>query len=187
MPVKFVLFALILILGFGFIFSTKTQVGDKSQTPEIFSTPVPQQSDVISPDGTMKLIMTKKQEDNGIFYSFSVSDKSNKKTEVFSKVAALGEIMALHHNSWSPNNKYFMIEDKQGSFTDYLVFKANGESFPTGEKYLNATVLFNGKVKNYNLKSMTGWDDPVLISVRTVNGPHFWFDLTTQSFIQLAR
>lgn len=146
------------------------------------------QSSVNSPDGTIKLIMSVKKNQNGAsVYSFSTKDESGNVVPIFKKTATFGESMTIPPNTWSPNNKYLFIKDTNGYKIDYLVFKANGEPFTTGESFINATALFDQKVKNYNLKSMTGWDDPVLISVRTVDGPHFWFDLTTQSFIQLAR
>lgn len=166
----------------------------RSGSSRSFETSIPKASNVSqsrqvdSPDGSMMLIMKRDKDSNGAsVYSFTVKDGSGRELPIFEKTVKFGETMDLPQNSWSPNNKYLFIKDNNGYKTDYLVFKADGGSFPAGEKYLNATALFDQKVKNYNLKSMTGWDDPVLISVRTVDGPHFWFDLTTQSFIQLVK
>lgn len=187
MAIKIVVFAVLGIIISGLIFSNKSQKKNELVVPQE-AAQLPQTSEVRSLEGTLKLLMIKKDNENGnTLHSFLVSDESGKTTSIFEKTVGRGEIMSLHHNSWSPNNKYVIIEDKRGSLTDYLVFKTNGEPFTNGQKYLNATALFNEKVKNYNLKAITGWDDPVLMSVLTVKGPKFWFDVTTQSFIQLAR
>lgn len=152
------------------------------------ATPITQSSEVRSLEGDNKLNMTTRLNTNGTTqYKFLVTDSSGKTTQLFTKTVAKGEEMVIAHNSWSPNNKYVFIEDRRGSVIDYLLFKANGELFTNNQSYLNVTALFNEKVKNYNLKAVTGWDDPVLMHVQTYNGPPFWFDLITQSFIQLAR
>lgn len=189
MTLKVILFAVLGIAAFGFLISYKPSLDYKSNaliSPQ--ASAVPETSEVRSLEGTLKLVMTRKENsDETATYSFTTSDASNKKTLIFGKTVGKGEMMLPAHNSWSPNDKYVFIEDIKGSLVDYLLFKANGESFASGEKYLNVTALFNQKVKNYNLKAITGWDDPVLMHVITVNGPLFWFDVTTQSFIQLAR
>lgn len=188
MVIKKILIILLFLIGVSFLIG-KYEAGSKKalETP----IPSPQTSEsttsVPSADGIMNLKMTKNILNGSVVYSFIALDNTGKKSFLYQKKATLGESMALPANSWSPNDKYLFIDDKNGYLTDYLVFKANGEPFANGAQYLNATLLFNQKVKNYNLKTMTGWDDPVLISVRTVDGPHFWFDITNQSFIQLVR
>lgn len=186
MAIKVVVFAVLGILISGLLFSNKPKQANNLVSPQEASSPA--LSEVRSLEGTLRLIMKEnKNEDRTTTYTFTVSDALGKTTEIFSKTVGTGEVMSLHHNSWSPNNKYLLIEDKKGTLIDYLVFKTSGEPFENGQKYLNATALFNQKVKNYNLKAMTGWADPLLVSVLTVKGPPFWFDVTTQSFIQLVR
>lgn len=187
MAIKIVIFAILGILISGLLFSNKSQKKNEPVVPQE-AVQLQQTSEVGSIEGTMKLVMAKKENnDKTVLYSFAISDQSRKTTPIFSKTVGTGETFALPQNSWSPNSKYVFLEDRLGSMVDYLVFKTNGEPFTDGQKYLNATSLFNQKVKNYNLKSITGWDDPVLMHVLTFKGPPFWFDLTTQSFIQLVR
>lgn len=187
MAIKIVVFAVLGIIISGLLFSNKPQQKNELVVPQEAAA-LPQTSEVRSLEGTLKLLMTKKDSENGnTVYSFLVSDESGKTTPIFEKTVGRGETLTLPQNSWSPNNKYVFIENKRGSLINYLLFKSNSESFANGEKYLNVTNLFNLKVKNYNLKAITGWDDPVLMSVLTVKGPKFWFDVTTQSFIQLVR
>lgn len=150
--------------------------------------PIAQNSEVRSLNGDNKLNMTTKLNADGTTqYIFLVTVPQGKTTQLFTKTVGKGEEMVPAHNSWSPNNKYVFIEDRRGSIIDYLLFKASGELFTNNQSYLNVTALFSEKVKNYNLKGVTGWDDPVLMHVQTEGGPPFWFDLTTQSFIQLVR
>jgi len=165
------------------------QAGSKKQeTPLASASPIVQNSEVRSSEGDKKLKMSAKENlDGTISYSFSVPDSLGKSQLIFAKTVGKGASMALPQNSWSPNSKYFFIEDREAGGVDYLVFKVNGEPFLSGEKYLNVTFLFAEKVKNYNLKAITGWDDPVLVHVLTVKGPPFWFEITSQSFIQLVR
>lgn len=187
MTIKVVVFAVLGIFAFGLLVTSKPPSGKDLVAPQEAAL-LPETSEVRSLEGTFKLLMTKKENEAGsTTYSFLVSDLSGKTTEIFEKIVGKGEAMNLPQNSWSPNNKYVFIEDRKGSLTEYLVFKTSGEPFENGQKYLNATALFNQKVKNYNLKAMTGWADPLLVSVLTVKGPPFWFDVTTQSFIQLVR
>lgn len=188
MVVKNILIILAFLAVIAMLFGYRANFSKSVEIPLPSATPVPKQSFVTSSNGDMRLIMiAKPSSSSATLYSFSIADQSGKTSVFFSKMGVRGESMSLPQNSWSPSGKYIFIEDKNGYLTDYLVFKANGESFSTGEKYLNATTLFNQKVKNYNLKTITGWDDPVLMSVRTVDGPHFWFDVTSRSFIQLVR
>lgn len=158
-----------------------------SQIPVVTPTPV-LSSRVPSADGLKNLVMKYKNLENGsIVYSFYAIDKNGRNSLlIYSKAVAKGS-MALPANSWSPGNKFLFIEDREPGSLDYLVFKSNGESFTSGEKYLDVTKLFTAKVKNFTLKSVTGWDDPVLMSVRASDGTHFWFAIETQNFIQLVR
>lgn len=187
MAIKIVVFAVLGVIISGILFSNKPQQRNELVLPQE-AAQLPQTSEVRSLEGTLKLLMTKEDNENGnTVYSFLISDESGKTTPIFEKTVGRGEVMSLPQNSWSPNNKYVFIEDKKGFLVNYLLFKSNAESFANGGKYLNVTNLFNLKVKNYNLKAITGWDDPVLMSIFTVKGPKFWFDVTTQSFIQLVR
>ena len=172
----------ILIIGF------QKNASKSLEAPSPTSTPIVQNSEVRSLEGDNKLNMTTNINANGtVQYNFSVTDSSGKIMQLFTKTVGKGEEMIPAHNSWSPNNKYVFIENRKGSAVDYLLFKTSGEPFVNSQSYLNVTALFNEKVKNYELKAITGWDDPVLMHVLTYNGPPFWFDLTTQSFIQLVR
>lgn len=184
---KYIILLFVSILGF-VILGRGVNLSKTSVQQVVSPTPSPyQSSEVLSPDGSKKVTLKSYTLNNGLtVYSVYTSDKNGlNKSPIFSKTLSRGSI-ALPANSWSPDNKYLFIEDREG-IDNYLVFKSSGLAFGDGEKYLNATLLFNTKVKNFMLKAITGWDDPVLMSVRTTDGTHFWFAVETQNFIQLVR
>lgn len=156
--------------------------------------PIPTQSpiasaEVISFDGSSKLVMKAIPADNNLTnYSFTIVDKSGKNSVLlFSKSVSGGETMSIPQNSWSPGNKYLFLNDRINGAVDYLLLKTNGDLFPNNQKFLNVTSLFKSKTNGVTLKEVTGWDDPVLMHVTTINNHPFWFDVESQSFIQLVR
>ncbi len=176
------------------IFSFVYQKNLTKPAKEVVNTPVPssspspnRQTTVNSADGTMTVIMKYVLNLNGSsIYSFYIQDNSKKTQKlIFSKTKTAGS-MSLPANSWSPDNKTIFIQDSEGGVDSFLVLKASGEEFSTG-KYLDVVTLYNKSKNAYNFRDLTGWDDPVLLHVRTVGGPNFWFDITSQSFLQLAR
>ncbi len=181
---------LFLVLAAGFVvFGGGFNLSKNSVSPVPMPTASPSQNiEVFSPDGSKKLTLkTQTRNDGSVIYSVFASDTNGRNSSlIFSKTISKGSIN-LPANSWSPDNKYLFIKDSEGGDVDYLVFRADGKPFTEAQKYLDATSLFKSKVKNFTLKSITGWDDPVLMSVRTTDNTHFWFAVETQSFIQLVR
>ena len=99
--------------------------------------------------------------------------------------------MSISPNSWSPDKKYvFLQENRSGSIYDVLVFKTSGEPFLVTEQYVSVAPLFTNRKTEYYLTDVTGWDSPTLLHMVTAvdaskKGPPYWFDVTSQSFIQL--
>lgn len=142
---------------------------------------------VHSPDGKLNLIMEKTMKENGeTDYSFFISDipETNKRL-VFNKTLAKGE-MSVPKNTWSPDNNYFFLKENDDLTTTFLVFKASGEKFSGEQQYLDVFSLFAQRKIQYDFKEVTGWDSETLLHV-TTNGPNFWFEVPSKSFIQLAR
>lgn len=157
-------------------------------------TPTPAQNrEVHSADGKMSLAMTGEgKKDGPKKYSFFVSEVlgKNKKT-LFEQTVEATASMMLSPNSWSPDNKYLFIQQKQGSIIDSFVFKASGEPFANEVQYLDVRALFEGHKTKYTFKDATGWDDPVLLHVTTMldantKGPSYWFEVPSKAFLQLA-
>ena len=143
-----------------------------------------QSYEVHSPDGEMNLIMRATANNSEITYTFSVEDKDKKgKKTIFTKSLSQEFSMSLPPNSWSPDNKYvFIKQTSPQSFSDYFVFKADGEPFAGGEEYISVVPAFNSKVTNYTLSEVTGWDSPSLLHIFTDNGnneqgPSYWFGI----------
>ncbi len=186
----FVLVFIGVFLLFPFQKSKNTAQNTLLNKPEV-SASQPQESEVYSSDGKVKLLMRVEEKNQVKTYSFFTIDTANKNRKtLFTKTVSSGGEMLLPHNSWSPDNKYlFLIENEEGSF-NVLVFKASGEVFQNGQQYLDLRALFKSKA-GYLINNATGWASPTLIYVMTISdkstkGPTFWFDLSSHTFIQLA-
>lgn len=155
-------------------------------------TPTTQNTDVHSPDGTMKVILRAKEENSMMTYSFFVDDILGKNEKfIFTKNVNPNIKMAVPLNSWSPDNKYlFLIENKNGTI-NALIFKASTESFANNQQYLDIESLFAQHKNKHYVTDVTGWASPTLLYVTTASlednkkGPTFWFDMDSKTFIQL--
>ena len=171
-------------------------LGKSSQVPKSLLLPSPtpalQVTNVDSPDGTEKLTMQTQKGEKSTTYIFYISNIQNQtKTLLFSRYLSDG-IMEIPLNTFSPDNKYVFLTQTTNGVSDYLVFKATGSPFSNGQNYLDVASLYAGRKINYLFDQVTGWDSPTLLHVYTnidqaMKGPAFWFDVESQSFIQLAR
>ncbi len=185
---------IIVLVGAAYLIYSSAKVGilqkslasKESPIVGLVQTPPPAVSagEVHSADGSMNLVMKKVVTGESAAYSFYVTGNSIQNLLIFSKTITNGE-MSIPGNSWSPDNKFLFIKGKEGTVSSYLVFKANGESFTDGNKYLDVAALYNDKKMDYVLKDVTGWDAPGLLHVFT-NGPSYWFELASKAFLQLA-
>lgn len=191
-------FSIKALLGFGVLFIAvllliQYQDGNMPQkiVPSVTPTPI-QDKEVHSADGKMNLVMVQDKKDGVKTYTFIASDLSgkNKKT-LFSKTVEASASMLLSPNSWSPNNKYVFLQEKEGESIKTFVFKASGEPFTNGLQYLDVRALFEEHKTKYTLKDATGWDAPELLHVTTMldantKGPSYWFEIPSKAFLQLA-
>lgn len=166
------------------------------------STPVPtvaktlefQASNYDSPNGaktlTLKKIINNKQE----AYTATVLDKeSNANFEIFTNLQSVYQGFVIPYNSWSPDNLYFFLKDVSSGFdSNYLVFNSSDKTFTDGAQSVDIKKYFDVNLADrYYLEDVTGWAAPYLLIVNTrdksgAEGPSFWFDLTSNSFIQLS-
>lgn len=192
-PLKIII--LLVVLAFGgvlLLVGYRKAVSLNQPNPALIKpiapTPAIQNSEVHSADGEMNLVMQKQeQKDGSVVYSFFTSDVSGKNKKIlFEKTVKTDVSITIPKNSWSPDNKYvFLRENKLNSF-DFLVFKASGENFSNGEKYIDIMPRFIDSKIKHEMQDVTGWDSPTLLHVVT-SGPSYWFDITTKAFLQLAR
>ncbi len=151
-----------------------------------------------SPDGKIFLTMkTEPAADAGTNYIFQVSPNATESgLLVFSKTEPVSTTLTIPFNTWSPDNKYFFIQEHDGTQTKSLVFKATGELFSENEPFLDVNTLFEGKKSGFILGEVTGWAAPTLLIVNTKSvdektgelqsGPSFWFEITRKSLTRLS-
>ncbi len=189
-----ILFFILVFIGVFLIFPfQKSKSTPPNNPPDKFevSASQPQESEVYSSDGKVKLVMQVEEKNQVKTYSFFTIDIANKNRKtLFTKTVSSGGEMLLPHNSWSPDNKYLFLIENEGDSFNVLVFKASGEIFSKGQQYLDLRALFKSKA-GYSISDATGWASPTVIYVITLSekslkGPTFWFDLSSQTFIQLA-
>lgn len=145
-----------------------------------------------SPDGNKTLTTKKQKMKDSVIYSFFVSDtNSTNQKLIFEKTENLSQSLIIPFNTWSPDNVYFFLKEEMKSINNYYVFYSSGKTFSNNNQYINIQELFTKKFSRYTIENVTGWATPnlLIINTRTENGdkgPSFWFDLPSQSFIQLA-
>lgn len=159
-------------------------------------------SSQISPDGMKKIIMRAAQNsDNTNTYNFSTADTdgANEKL-IFTKILNSSGSMSIPFNAWSPDDKYFFIQENDGnnkSRTDSVldksvfVFKATGATFAEGVAFLDATDSFAKANNGNNFAEATGWASETLIIINTTKqdgskGSSYWFEVPSKAVIQLS-
>ncbi len=160
-----------------------------------FAAPDPAQNifSQISPDGTKKVIMKVTQNNDGTkTYAFSVSDENGSNEQfIFAKTLDSASNMTIPFNTWSPDNKYFFIQENTGNNKNVYVFSATGAAFSETEAYFDATDLFKRKNTGNNFSEATGWASETLVIINTTKpdnskGPSYWFEVPSKAIIQLS-
>ncbi len=152
----------------------------------------------VSPDGKKTLQMDAlKNPENTTTYTFSVSDSATESGHVIlTTTVDANTTMSIPFNTWSPGNQYFFVQRHTGTITESLVYKANGESFPTkkGEEpqyFVDVNAVFAAKKLDVNLRETTGWAAPTLLIINTdkpdlTEGPSYWLDISSKSVTRLS-
>jgi len=155
--------------------------------------PIPLQTITMdSPDGTKTLTMTKRQTNDLVSYFFYTANKSDAiEKPIFNKTESLAQSLSIPFNTWSPDNVYFFLKEVTPSVNNYYVFYVSGDLFPNNAQYINVQELFTQKLPDFTTVDITGWAAPNLLLVNTKTKQEnrdvsFWFDITSQSFIQLS-
>lgn len=141
-----------------------------------------------SPDGTKTLTIEKR--DN--FYTiFVTSTSDSKKIQIFKKEKINSSQLEIPYNTWSPDNVYFFLKEKNAAIDNYLVFQSSGEQFSNNLSYLSIQEPFKVNAPNYIIEEVTGWAAPNLIIINTKQNDSaskvsFWYEVPSQAFIQLG-
>jgi hypothetical protein len=167
--------------------------GLSMQVPTVVIAPKITVSSQISPDGTKKVIMKVTQNFDGTStYDFLTANENDvNETKIFTKILDASSNMTIPFNTWSPDDKYFFIQENSGVNKSFFVFQATGAQFAGGETFLNATDLFAKANTGNNFNVATGWASESLIIINTTTkdnakGPSYWFEVPSTAIIQLS-
>ena len=183
----FFIFIITFITLFVFILSNnkKSQtITTSAATPPII-TPIQVETVSVmdSPEGSKTLTI-----DGSLFVS---SNPDGQKINIFKKEEIGALKLEIPYNTWSPDNVYIFLKLKTSPVDDYLVFQSSGDLFPNNLPYVSIQELFKINVPDYTIEDVTGWAAPNLLIVNTKANESdekvsFWFDVPSQSFIQLG-
>jgi len=154
------------------------------------ATPIPTiaTSFMDSPDGTKSLTL---EEQNGLQSLFVSSLPDGQRVEIYKKQILNLIKLEIPYNTWSPDNVYIFLKEKEPLIENYFVFQSSGTLFLNNLPFVSIQELFGKDVPNYVIEDVTGWAAPNLLIVNTKakdseQRVSFWFDVPSQSFIQLG-
>lgn len=147
----------------------------------------------ISPDGAKKVVMkVTENSDNTNTYDFSTADENSANEQhIFTKTLDSLSNMSIPFNAWSPDDKYFFIQENTGENKSIFAFKGTGEGFSDTEVYFDVTNLFKDRITENSFDEATGWASETLIIINTKKpdnskGPSYWFEIPSKAVIQLS-
>lgn len=147
----------------------------------------------VSSDGSKKLIMqTTTNTDNTKAYLFSVLDtNSSVEKIIYAQTVDNTSSFFLPFNAFSPDNKYFFIQQNKQDTKEYLAFQTSGAPFADGQLMFDISTIFTSKITTYTIDQVTGWASETLLVVNTTNtdgskGPSFWVEVPSKAVIQLS-
>lgn len=170
-------------------------IASSTPTPAPTGIPVPQTTIVsqISSDGEKKTILqTAYNNNNTKIFTLSTEDGSGENTRIiFTKILNSNSNIVIPYNAWSPDNKYFFIQEEAPENTSIKIFRAEGEPFDNEVSYLDGTEAFRLSDTGNIFKAATGWGGYSLIVFNTTTaeneqGPSFWFEVPSKAIIQLS-
>lgn len=147
-------------------------------------------SSQISPDGLFSLtIKTQKNSKNEKTVEIFVQDEEQQQdTLIFTYQTDSSTSIEIPFNTWSPDNKYFFIQENTINNQRYLVFKTSGELIGETE-FIDVASLYTQQEFSNSLTQITGWASNAYLVVLTTNGKtnaSYWFDVYSHKFIRLS-
>jgi hypothetical protein len=180
-----ILLVFVLVIIPSFLFLRDGYKREDSLAPTINSVSASQLTEVDSPDGKQTLIMKEHWNGNsGTTYALFISSKTEPgEKQIFSKTVGPSEKLLIPYNTWSPDYKYVFLKEDGVHGSSYSVIRDFQE--------VNINQLFAKKYNQYKITDVTGWAAPTLVIINTNKvdgtvGPSFWFDVSSDSFIQLS-
>ena len=163
----------------------------RPHTPLIAKAEPPGETTVGSPDGKMTLKMQENKGREGVTYIFWILAADGSTKEVFRKTLPPVSSLSIPFNTFSPDNKYFFLKQNDPGGASYFALSTSEIPITKDSPTLDIGSLFTAKYPNYKISDMTGWGGLTLIVINTDKaeggeGPSFWFDVSSGSFIQLS-
>lgn len=146
----------------------------------------------ISSDGTKRVILRTIQNNNETkAVTLLTEDSGGENTQIiFNMTLEKEKSIKIPYNTWSPDNKYFFIQENSSAGTEIKVFDAKGEPFASGENYLDLTGLFRERETVNSFSEATGWASENLIIVNAATKQNtkvsYWFGVPSKAIIQLS-
>jgi len=145
---------------------------------------------VASPDAKSTLTIITKDIGEGVVsqtFLVSVSDEDGEGVEVFSQDSQSDELVEVPFNTFSPDNKYILLRQKN----EYLVVRSDGVEIKGSGPYVKVAESFHKEYPDFVVTDVTGWGGTNLIIVNTNYpngdiGPSFWFDVSSLTFTRLT-
>lgn len=187
------LISVVAAVSFFFVIQRNNRGLPVVQTTSPLSIPAPERStSQISPDGEKNVVMKITGNGDGTqTYSFFTADVSGANEKyIFSQTLGEGENMTTPYNTWSPDDKYFFIEENSKSGKKIFVFKGSGEVFSETEGYFEVTGIFKKQNTGNDFEEATGWASETLIIINSKkedgSRASYWFEVPSKAIIPLS-
>jgi hypothetical protein len=160
-------------------------VTEPSSSPEIVLTGQ-------SSDGDIALTLTQQPATGAITWILAAAKTTETAKTIWWLTLPADAQISIPLNAVSPDNKYLFLKQKQPGKTGYLALTVNGTPLTKDSQAVDFGELFAQKYPDYQITEVTGWGGLNLIVFNTDivagggTGPSFWFDIASQSFIQLS-
>lgn len=193
---KIIWLIVLLILGVGLmtiVMNQKTnrdldtRAEKKAELPEEMGL-----AEATNSEGNLKLVgVSRKAAEGRIAYEFKIVDALKKtETPIYKTVADPENKMEIPRNSWSPDYKQVYVKTSSPEEENYYVFRANGENYNDGSKYLAVGDYWREAKMKPVIRKVTGWAGNDLLMVYTLNedgaeGPAYWFVTSTRKFMEV--
>lgn len=143
-------------------------------------------------EGNLKLVgISRKSSEGSARYSIKVVN-SQDRTErpLYETSVDPGSSITIPLNSWSPDYKEVFITIHGPDGEDYYLFKASGEDFRDGKKYVDIGEYWQTAGLAGRIRKISGWaGDDLLVTYTTKtdgsDGPAYWFVTGSRKFIQV--
>ena len=144
-----------------------------------------------SPDGKISLTLKQQPGAETITWTLTASQAGAAAKTIWWQTLPTGTTLSLPLNTVSPDNQYLFLQQNWADGDRYLVLTTTGLPLGKESQSVEFAKAFSAKYPEFKITAVTGWGGVNLIVINTDKisggvGPSFWFDVPSQSFIQLS-